>query len=99
MALLDSSWTKLALIFPGQGSQSVGMGNRLSKVSRRARNVFKRADEVLERHISRLCYTGSEEELQRTINQQPATFVTSIAWLEAVRELSLIHISEPTRPY
>ena len=81
MALLDSSWTKLALIFPGQGSQSVGMGNRLSKVSRRARNVFKRADEVLERHISRLCYTGSEEELQRTIN------------------LSLIHISEPTRPY
>ena len=86
MALLDSSWTKLALIFPGQGSQTVGMGNRLSKVSRRARNVFKRADEVLERHISRLCYTGSEEELQRTINQQPATFVTSIAWLEAVRE-------------
>ena len=76
MALLDSSWTKLALIFPGQGSQSVGLGNRLSKVSRRARNVFKRADEVLERHISRVCYTGRKEELQRTINQHTATFVT-----------------------
>lgn len=86
MASLNSSWTKLALVFPGQGSQSVGMGSKISKVSRRAREVFKRADEVLEQHISRLCYTGSEEDLQRTINQQPATFVTSIAWLEALRE-------------
>jgi len=79
-------WVRLALIFPGQGSQHVGMGHRLAQVSTAARNVFKRADDVLERQLSKLCWEGPAEELEATINQQPASFVTSIAWLEALKE-------------
>lgn len=79
-------WCKLAIIFPGQGSHSVGMGASLAKVSKAARDVFQRADEVLEARLSKLCFEGPAEELEQTINQQPATFVTSIAWLAALRE-------------
>ena len=62
------------------------MGSRLYHASRAAREVFRRADEVLEMKLSKLCFEGPEEELERTINQQPATFVISMAWLEALRE-------------
>ena len=77
---------RLALIFPGQGSHHVGMGERLYQVSRAARDIFKRADEALETQLTRLCFEGPADELESTVNQQPATFVTSIAWLEALRE-------------
>ncbi len=79
-------WVRLALIFPGQGSQHVGMGHRLAQVSKAARDVFKRADEVLDRNLSKLCWEGPAEELESTANQQPASFVTSVAWLEAFKE-------------
>ena len=76
----------VALIFPGQGSQHVGMGERLCAVSPAARDVYRRADDFLQTPLTRLCFEGPEDELLSTINQQPATFVTSIAWLEALRE-------------
>ncbi|MFQ5382785.1 MAG: ACP S-malonyltransferase [Dehalococcoidia bacterium] len=79
-------WRRLALIFPGQGSQHVGMGARLAQVSRAAADIFKRADAALETRLSKLCFEGPEEELASTANQQPATFVTSIAWLAALQE-------------
>jgi [acyl-carrier-protein] S-malonyltransferase len=79
-------WGRVAIVFPGQGSQHVGMGERLARASKAARDVFKRADEVLESRLSKLCFEGPAEELESTINQQPATFVTSIAWLAALRE-------------
>jgi [acyl-carrier-protein] S-malonyltransferase len=79
-------WLRCALIFPGQGSHHVGMGERLAQVSKAARDIFKRADEVLESRLSRLCWEGPADELEATVNQQPATFVTSMAWLEALRE-------------
>lgn len=79
-------WKRLALIFPGQGSQHVGMGAAVAKVSHAARDIFKRADEVFEGPLSALCFEGSQDELDKTLNQQPATFVTSIAWLKALEE-------------
>ncbi|MEO8538947.1 MAG: ACP S-malonyltransferase [bacterium] len=79
-------WIRLALIFPGQGSHHIGMGQRLAQVSKSARDVFKRADEVLDRNLSKLCWEGPEDELETTANQQPASFVTSVAWLEALKE-------------
>jgi len=79
-------WRHLALIFPGQGSHHVGMGARLAQVSRAAADIFRRADSALETSLSKLCFEGPEEELEATVNQQPATFVTSIAWMAALQE-------------
>jgi [acyl-carrier-protein] S-malonyltransferase len=79
-------WRNLALIFPGQGSHSVGMGSELVKVSPAAKAVFDRADEILGWSLSKLCFEGPLPELEHTSKQQSATFVTSIAWLEALKE-------------
>ena len=74
----------LALLFPGQGSQFVGMGKELCERSPAARAVFEEADVVLEFPLSRLCFEGPEEELKSTANTQPAILTHSIA---ALREL------------
>jgi [acyl-carrier-protein] S-malonyltransferase len=79
-------WRRVALIFPGQGSQHAGMADRLVRMSRAAADVFRRADEVLDMRLARLCVEGTAEELESTVTQQPATFVTSIAWLAALQE-------------
>ncbi len=70
---------KLALLFPGQGSQFVGMGKGLCEASPPARAVFEEADAVLECALSRLCFEGPEEELKKTANTQPAILTHSIA--------------------
>lgn len=77
---------KVACIFPGQGSQAVGMGYSLYEASRQAREVFEEADTALKFHLSRLCFEGPEEELRDTINAQPAILTTSIACLRASSE-------------
>jgi [acyl-carrier-protein] S-malonyltransferase len=77
---------KIAFVFPGQGSQYVGMGRVLAEASPAAAAVFAAADAALGEPISRLAWEGPEEELNRTENSQPALVAASIAYLEAVRE-------------
>ncbi len=76
----------LAFVFPGQGSQFVGMGRALAESSPAAAAVFEAADAALGEPISRLAWEGPEDELNRTENSQPALLAASVAYLEAVRE-------------
>jgi [acyl-carrier-protein] S-malonyltransferase len=78
---------KLAYVFPGQGSQWVGMGQDLYNDFKSAKAVFDQADEALGFPISRLCFDGPEEELRQTVNAQPAIVTASFACLEACREV------------
>src|SRR3990170_7047835 len=68
-----------AFIFPGQGSQSVGMGAELAKASRPARDVFDEVDEALGQGLFKLMREGPEDELKLTENAQPAIMAHSIA--------------------
>ncbi len=83
---------KVAWLFPGQGSQVVGMGKALAEASPAARDVYARVDATLADEptftgqLSRLCFEGPEAELTLTANTQPAIVATSIALLAALRE-------------
>ena len=77
-----------AFVFPGQGSQSVGMGAALAAASPAAAAVFEAADAALGEPLSRLAWEGPEDDLNRTEQAQPALLATSIAYLEALRERS-----------
>jgi [acyl-carrier-protein] S-malonyltransferase len=68
----------IAWVFPGQGSQYVGMGKDLCDADREAREMFDRADAILGFPLSRICFEGPEEELRQTRNTQPAIFLHSV---------------------
>jgi len=74
---------KIAYVFPGQGSQKVGMGRDLFVNFKSAREVFIQADETLGFSLSRLCFEGPEDELKQTINTQPALVTMSLACYQA----------------
>jgi [acyl-carrier-protein] S-malonyltransferase len=74
-----------AFIFPGQGSQYVGMGKEFFENFRQARDVFQEADDVLHLPVSSLCFQGPEETLKLTENTQPAVLTTSVAALRVLQ--------------
>ena len=76
---------KVAFLFPGQGSQHVGMGHSLYEAVPASRAVFDQADAQLDFSLSKLCFFGPEESLTDTVNQQPALYVTSLAGWEAMQ--------------
>ena len=79
-------WTTTAFLFPGQASQAVGMGQDFAAAYPVARHVFEQADDLLGIPLSKLCFEGPEEELNQTLNTQPALYVCSIATLRALEQ-------------
>ncbi len=86
MDILNALKSRIALVFPGQGSQYVGMGKQLCEASPAARRIFEEADRILNFPLSTLCFEGPQEELDDTANAQPAILTVSIACLEALKE-------------
>lgn len=81
--------SKIAFLFPGQGSQSVGMGQDLAEKYEEVKNIFNEADQALNDSLSELIKNGPQETLTLTTNAQPALLTTSIAVLQKVKEFNI----------
>src|SRR6266576_4525610 len=79
---------KIALLFAGQGAQTVGMGRDLAEEFPTAAELFRQADEILGRKLSDIAWNGPIEELTKTSNCQPALFVHGLACFSILRELA-----------
>ncbi len=90
--------TQVAFLFPGQGSQTVGMGADVFEASPAARRVFESADEALGISLSSICFQGPDEVLRETINTQPAIVTVSLALLAALQEALTEHTSSWSSP-
>ena len=75
-----------AVVFPGQGSQVVGMGSDLYESSEEAKNIFEEVNQTLDRNLSDIIFSGSQEQLNKTENAQPAITATSLACLAVFKE-------------
>jgi [acyl-carrier-protein] S-malonyltransferase len=90
--------TQVAFLFPGQGSQTVGMGVDVFEASPAARRVFESADEALGISLSAICFQGPDDVLRETINTQPAIVTVSLALLAALQEALTEHTSSRSSP-
>lgn len=88
----------LAFVFPGQGSQAVGMGRALAAASPAAAAVFAEADAALGEPLSRLAWDGPADELDLTVNAQPALLAASVAFLRALEERRVADGRPPVAP-
>jgi len=90
--------TQVAFLFPGQGSQAVGMGADVFEASPAARRVFESVDEALGMSLSTICFQGPDDVLRETINTQPAIVTVSLALLAALQEALNEHTSSWSSP-
>ena len=85
---------KIAFIFPGQGSQKIGMGKDLFDNYRSGREVFQKIDEALNDNLSNLIFNGDEKDLELTRNTQPALLAVSMAIIKVLENELKIKIED-----
>ena len=83
-----------AFVFPGQGSQAVGMGTQIAEASAAARAVFEEVDDALGQHLSRVMWEGPADDLTLTENAQPAIMANAIATLRVLQQEGGVRLAD-----